>query len=72
MLVYRKREADRAHFEKPEDMSGLLHALLIARGISTREEAERFLNPGEAALNDPMLLNDMGRAVERLRAALNA
>ena len=46
--------------------------LLYNRGIRTVEEAELFLNSDERLLNDPALLPDMERAVERLRRALDA
>ena len=72
MLVYRRREAERAFFERPADMPRLLHAILVQRGIASAAEARAFLSPGEELLNDPLLLSDMGRAVERVRAALKA
>ena len=72
MLVYRQRAADRTHFSRPEGMPGLLHALLIQRGIASEEEARSFLNPGEAALFDPMLLSSMAEAVSRIRRAIAA
>jgi len=53
-------------------MPGLLHALLIQRGIASEEEARSFLNPGEAALFDPMLLSSMAEAVSRIRRAIAA
>ncbi|NLF28520.1 MAG: single-stranded-DNA-specific exonuclease RecJ [Clostridiales bacterium] len=72
MLVYQKRAADRAHFPRPRDMPGLLHALLIQRGIASEGEAQAFLNPGEGMLNDPMLLSSMPEAVARIRRAVDA
>ena len=72
MLVYRRREAERAFFERPADMPRLLHAILVQRGIASAAEARAFLSPGEELLNDPLLLSDMGRAVERVRAALKS
>ena len=70
MLVYRKREAERSYFARPEDMPRLLHALLVQRGVSSADEARAFLSPGEEILRDPLLLSDMEKAVSRLRAAL--
>ena len=72
MLVYRKREVERSYFARPEDMPRLLHALLLRRGVTSASEARAFLSPGEETLRDPLLLSDMGRAVSRLRAALEA
>lgn len=51
----------------------LLATLLRARGIATVSEAEAFLHPDyERDLNDPFLLPDMERAVERIHAAIRA
>ncbi|MGD0328723.1 MAG: single-stranded-DNA-specific exonuclease RecJ [Minisyncoccia bacterium] len=51
----------------------LTAALLARRGISTREEAEKFLNPSyEEHLYDPFLMTDMKRAVERLATAIRS
>lgn len=45
-------------------------ALLCRRGIDTPTAAKRFLHPGLEQLHDPLLLPDMGEAVERIKAAL--
>ena len=45
--------------------------LLYNRGIRTAEDAELFLQSDERLLNDPMLLPDMGKAVDRLQRALD-
>ena len=45
--------------------------LLHNRGIRTSSEAELFMNADERLLNDPFLLPDMERAVDRLRRALD-
>ncbi|MDD7488129.1 MAG: hypothetical protein PUK25_00395, partial [Clostridiales bacterium] len=44
---------------------------LRARGITSSEEASRFLHPSEADFLDPYLLPDMDKAVERIRLALD-
>jgi single-stranded-DNA-specific exonuclease len=44
--------------------------LLCQRGLSDPALAERFLNPCLDHLHDPMLLADMGIAVDRIMAAL--
>jgi single-stranded-DNA-specific exonuclease len=48
----------------------LVAHLLVLRGLSDPEAAHRFLNPSLDQLHDPWLLTDMGRAVERLSAAI--
>lgn len=48
----------------------LLTALLAQRGMRTPEEARAFLCGGEELLFDPMLLQDMDRAVARIRRAI--
>ena len=65
-------------FEKKEIPSALteggctplLASLLALRGFTTREEMEELLRGGEELLEDPMLLTDMPRAVERVRLAV--
>jgi len=44
--------------------------LLLQRGISTFEEAERFFRPKLDELHDPFLMKDMKEAVERLQEAI--
>lgn len=51
-------------------MSRAQAQLLYNRGISSRRDAEAFLNPSEADLHDPSLLPDMDLAAERLRKAV--
>jgi single-stranded-DNA-specific exonuclease len=46
--------------------------LLIARGIHSSEEAERFLHPTLAALLDPFTMLGMDRAVDRIERAVAA
>ena len=70
MLRYVQRQGERSWFERPEGMSALLHRLLMQRGIASAEAAEAFLNPCAAQLHDPLRLNAMPEAVERIRAAV--
>ena len=48
----------------------LIGRLLWQRGLTDPEAAYRFLHPALDQLHDPMRLADMGRAVERLSAAV--
>lgn len=53
--------------EKLGQYGELLAKLLYTRGIKETDEAERFLNPDyERDTNDPFLILNMGRAVERI------
>lgn len=48
----------------------VLSELLIHRGVSTKEEAERFLYPSLSDLHDPFLMPDMEIAVKRIEKAI--
>ena len=48
----------------------IVATLLLQRGITTFEEAERFFRPKLEQLHDPFLMMDMERAVKRLREAI--
>src|SRR3989344_2602323 len=51
--------------------SDLLRQLLVGRGVTNQDEAEKFLTPDyERDLHDPFLMLDMGRAVGRIRRAV--
>src|SRR5215212_3066437 len=51
-------------------VSLVLARLLCQRGLSDPELADRFLNPSLGHLHDPMLLADMGVAVDRILGAI--
>ena len=79
MVIYRKS----GYYSEPNDpvreselaaetgVSSLLVRALSARGASTKEQIERFLNPSAEQFHDPFLLNDMDRAVDRIKLALD-
>lgn len=50
-------------------ISPVTATVLHARGITTLEQAEHFLDPGPGSLHSPWLLPDMEKAVERLERA---
>ena len=50
----------------------LVARLLVARGITTAEEAHRFLNPSLDHLHSPYEMLGMDKAIERLRRAIAA
>ena len=43
---------------------------LVARGVRNFEQAREFFRPALERLNDPFLMDDMSRAVERIRRAV--
>ncbi len=49
-----------------------LCAILVGRGISTYEEAEKFFRPKLIYLHDPFLMKDMDKAVERILQAFSS
>ncbi len=46
--------------------------LLVQRGITTIDDAERFFHPSVRDLHDPFLMPDMEKAVERLNRAMGS
>ena len=77
MVIYRKSK----YYSEEKEISAalcdslgispLLLRALHARGAETREQIERFLSPSIKHFHDPFLLNDMHKAVERIRLALD-
>jgi single-stranded-DNA-specific exonuclease len=70
MPRYRVREhtdsSDLAH------LPPMVNRLLGSRGIISKEDAERFLNPVYEELHDPFLLPDMDKAVTRILEAIRS
>ena len=52
------------------DLDPVVARLLVLRGITTVDEAGRFLNPRLDHLHDPFRLADLPRAVDRLQRAI--
>ncbi|MFA7302496.1 MAG: single-stranded-DNA-specific exonuclease RecJ [Candidatus Paceibacterota bacterium] len=51
----------------------LTAALLVRRGVATKEDAEKFLNPSyDLHLHDPLLMTDMAKGARRLANAILA
>lgn len=55
---------------KEMKLAPVVAGMLIARGITNKEEAERFLHGGKDHFHDPFLLDGMEAAVARIRQAL--
>jgi len=51
-------------------VSPVITTLLLQRGITSFEQARDFFRPDLNKLYDPFLMNDMGKAVDRLESAL--
>lgn len=51
-------------------ISGVIAQVMINRGITTLDEAKSFLNTDQVYMNDPMLMKDMGIAVDRILLAV--
>ncbi len=63
-------ESARAKLDSYDDFTA---ALLVRRGIGTKEEAERFLHPSyEKHLHDPLLMRDMEKAARRFASAIRS
>ncbi|MDQ8759919.1 single-stranded-DNA-specific exonuclease RecJ [Streptococcus ruminantium] len=55
---------------KKEGLDPVAAKLLYDRGIHTSEDLHTFLHPSLDDLHDPYLLHDMGKAVDRIRRAI--
>ena len=51
-------------------ISPLTASVLLARGISTKVQADRWLSPHQGATHDPFLIPDIEHAVDRLHRAI--
>lgn len=72
MLRYIQRDArpfDAAVREALRPYGGITARLLFSRGITSAAQAQAFLNPSLEALYDPMLMSDMGKALELIGEA---
>ncbi len=69
--VLGKRDSATEALARDLGIGTLAAGLLCNRGYTTREAAERFIHMEEELLHSPMLLRDMGKAVERIKTALD-
>ena len=70
-LTTEEQELEIALAKKFAD-SPVIAELLVQRGITTVDDAERFLNPSLSDLHDPFLMQDMDKAVDRLNKAMGS
>ena len=54
------------------DISPLAGRILAGRGLRTAAQARAYIRPSLDSLHDPFLMQDMGKAVDRLCAAVDA
>src|SRR5512134_2983224 len=52
-------------------ISTVTASVLLARGVRTADEANRWMSSAQDGLHDPFLIPDMEQAVERLHLALS-
>ena len=57
---------------KELQISEFLSKLIVAKGFSEKADAEKFLLGESEQLNDPFLMPDMDKAVERIKKAISA
>ncbi|MCD6487518.1 MAG: single-stranded-DNA-specific exonuclease RecJ [Syntrophobacterales bacterium] len=53
------------------EINPVVSQILINRGITTADEAKKFLFPSLKQLHNPLLMKDMGKGVDRLIAAIS-
>lgn len=58
--------------DAPSNMAPAIRKLLEQRGIVSADEAEAFLNPDRKDLHAPVKFDDMAKACERVRQAIEA
>jgi single-stranded-DNA-specific exonuclease len=52
------------------NVSQIISEMLVHRGITSYDEAEKFFNPSLDGLHDPFLMKDMDLAIERINRAI--
>jgi len=63
-------EIDAKRISDEANISKLMAKVLLNRGFDDCEKIRKFIDPSFEDLNDPYLLKDMDRAVERVKTAL--
>lgn len=54
------------------DLEPVLQSILYSRGITDRDEINRFLSCRIQDLHSPFLMKDMGKAVDRILTAIES
>lgn len=55
---------------KQLNINDILAGLLVQRSVTSFEEAKRFFRPDIAHLHDPFLMQDMNKAIDRIKKAI--
>lgn len=67
-----KPRASKNFLDKFPEINAVTLQLLFNRGIKTQKEIDEFLGPDyDEDLHSPKLLKDMGKAIKRVKAAIN-
>lgn len=62
---------EETELSKNLNISPEISQILKNRGINSEKESEIFMNPSLEYLRDPFLMKDMGKAVERIKKAID-
>ena len=46
-------------------ISPMTASVLVARGVTTKEQADHWMSPHQAVTHDPLLIPDVEKAVDR-------
>ena len=65
-----EEECKKEKLAKELNLPPTIVKMLLLRGITTQKEVESFFNPKLEDLHNPMLIQDMDKAVKRLTRAL--
>jgi len=72
LWVFRPSDiALQANLSRLLSISNVTASVLLARGVTTVDEASRWMSSAQTRLHDPFLIPDMEQAVERLHLALS-
>ncbi|MFZ1248547.1 MAG: single-stranded-DNA-specific exonuclease RecJ, partial [Leptotrichiaceae bacterium] len=68
-MIWKNADYDESYLEyksKEFGESKLITKLLLNRGITQKDEVDKFLNPESQEMYDPYLFEDMDKAVNRV------
>lgn len=68
--ICKENKNDINKISEENGLSDLISGILASRGIITKEEVRKFLNPTRNDFHDPFLMPDMNKAVDRILTAI--